>query len=91
MKKSELIARIAADTKLPRAAVEKTINSFVSTVGEVLQAGDKITLPGLGTFCVSMRGARRGRNPRTGQDIIIPAAKVPKLRVGKTLKEAVRG
>ena len=91
MKKSELIARIAADAKLPRAAVEKTINSFVSTVGKILQAGDKITLPGLGTFCVSTKRARRGRNPRTGQEITIPAAKVPNLRVGKALKEAVWG
>ena len=91
MKKSELIARIAADAKIPRAAVEKTINSFISTVSEVLRAGDKITLPGLGTFCVSTRAARRGRNPRTGQEITIPAARAPKLRVGKALKEAVRG
>ena len=90
MKKSELIARIATDAKLPRAAVEKTIDSLVNTVGEVLRAGDKITLRGLGTFCVSTRGARRGRNPRTGQEITISATKVPKLRVGKALKEAVR-
>jgi DNA-binding protein HU-beta len=91
MKKSELLTRIAADAKIPRVAVEKTITSFISTVGEVLRAGDKITLPGLGTFCVSTRAARRGRNPRTGQEITIPAARVPKLRVGKALKETVRG
>ena len=91
MKKFELIARIAADAKIPRGAVEKIITSFINTVGEVLRAGDKITMPGLGTFCVSMRAARRGRNPRTGQEITIPAARVPKLRVGKALKEAVRG
>jgi DNA-binding protein HU-beta len=91
MKKSELIARIAADAKIPRAAVEKAITSFISTVSEVLRAGDKITVPGLGTFCVSTRAARRGRNPRTGQEITIPSARVPKLRVGKALKEAIRG
>ena len=90
MKKSELIARIAKDVKIPRAAVEKTIISFIRTVGETLAAGDQITLPGLGTFCVSTRAARRGRNPRTCQEITIPAARVPNLRVGKALKEALR-
>ena len=91
MKKSELVARIAADAKIPRAAAERALNSFISTVGEVLRAGDKLTLPGLGTFFISTRAGRTGRNPRTGQEIAVPAARVPKLRVGKTMKEAVRG
>ena len=90
MTKSELIDKIAKEAKVPRAAVERSINSFTATITEVLKTGDKITLPGFGTFQVSNRSARKGRNPRTGQEIDIPAAKIPKFKVGKGLKDAVR-
>jgi DNA-binding protein HU-beta len=91
MTKSELIDKIAKEAKVPRAAAERSINSFIATITEVLKAGDKITLPGFGTFQVSNRSARKGRNPRTGQEIDIPAVKIPKFKVGKGLKEAVKG
>jgi DNA-binding protein HU-beta len=91
MTKSELIDKIAKEAKVPRAAAERSINSFTATIAEVLKAGDKITLPGFGTFQVSNRSARKGRNPRTGQEIDIPAVKIPKFKVGKGLKDAVKG
>jgi len=90
MTKSELIDKVAKEAKIPRAAAERAINSFTTTITEVLKTGNKITLPGFGTFQVSNRSARKGRNPRTGQEIDIPAAKIPKFKCGKGLKDAVR-
>ena len=90
MKKAELIAKIADEAKIPRAAAERAINSFMKVVVEALEAGDKVSLPGFGTFMVAERAARKGRNPRTGEEIQIPAVKVPKFKIGKNLKEAVR-
>jgi DNA-binding protein HU-beta len=90
MTKADLINKVAREAKIPRAAAERAINSFTTTVTGVLKAGDKITLPGFGTFLVSNRSARKGRNPRTGEEINIPAARVPKFKVGKGLKDAVK-
>lgn len=90
MTKSELIDKIAKESKIPRAAAERAINSFTATITEVLKAGDKITLPGFGTYLVSNRSARKGRNPRTGEEIDIPAVRIPKFKVGKGFKDAVR-
>ncbi len=90
MTKAELIDRVAKTAKVPRAAAERAINSFTATITEVLSAGDKITLTGFGTFYVSNRLPRKGRNPRTGEEIDIPAVKIPKFKVGKGLKDAVR-
>ena len=90
MTKSELIDKVAKEAKIPRAAAERAINSFTASIIEVLKQGDKITLPGFGTFLTSNRSARKGRNPRTGQEIDIPAVRIPKFKVGKGLKDAVR-
>ncbi|MBW2038798.1 MAG: HU family DNA-binding protein [Deltaproteobacteria bacterium] len=90
MKKAELIDRVAKEAKIPRAAAERSINSFIATITEVMKTGGKITLPGFGTFLVSNRAARKGRNPRTGEEISIPAVKIPKFKVGKGLKEVVK-
>jgi DNA-binding protein HU-beta len=90
MTKSELIDRVAKEAKIPRAAAERAINSFTDTVCEVLKTGDKITLTGFGTFQVSNRAPRKGRNPRTGEEINIPAVKIPKFKCGKGFKDAVR-
>jgi DNA-binding protein HU-beta len=90
MTKLELIDRVAKEAKIPRAAAERALNSLTATIVEALKAGDKITLPGFGTFLISNRAARKGRNPRTGQEIDIPAVKIPKFKVGKGLKDAVR-
>jgi DNA-binding protein HU-beta len=90
MTKSDLIDKVAKEAKIPRAAAERAVNSFTASITEALKKGDKITLPGFGTFLTSNRSARKGRNPRTGQEIDIPAVRIPKFKVGKGLKDAVR-
>ncbi len=90
MTKSDLIDKVAVEAKIPRAAAERALNSFTASITEVLKKGDKMTLPGFGTFLVSNRSARKGRNPRTGQEIDIPAVRIPKFKAGKGLKDAIR-
>jgi DNA-binding protein HU-beta len=90
MTKSDLIDKVATEAKIPRAAAERALNSFTATITEVLKQGGKITLPGFGTFLTSNRSARKGRNPRTGQEIDIPAVRIPKFKAGKGLKDAIR-
>jgi DNA-binding protein HU-beta len=90
MTKSDLINKVAKEAKIPRAAAERAVNSFTASITEVLKQGDKITLPGFGTFLTSNRSARKGRNPRTGQEINIPAVRIPKFKAGKGLKDSIR-
>jgi DNA-binding protein HU-beta len=90
MTKSDLIDKVATEAKIPRAAAERALNSFTASITEVLKQGGKITLPGFGTFLTSNRSARKGRNPRTGQEIDIPAVRIPKFKAGKGLKDAIR-
>lgn len=90
MTKSDLIDKVAREAKIPRAAAERAVNSFTASITEVLKQGDKITLPGFGTFLTSNRSARKGRNPRTGQEIDIPAVRIPKFKAGKGLKDSIR-
>jgi DNA-binding protein HU-beta len=90
MKKADLVAKVADEAKIPRTAAERAINAFINVVTEALKSGDKVALPGFGTFMVAQRAARKGRNPRTGQEITIPAVKVPKFKVGKNLREAIK-
>jgi len=87
--KADLVAAIAKDTKMSKAQVERMLNSFTDRVTKVLKKGDKISLVGFGTFSVSKRKARKGRNPQTGETIKIKAAKLPKFKPGKALKDAV--
>ncbi|MGA1825806.1 MAG: HU family DNA-binding protein [bacterium] len=89
MNKSELVAKIAKDSKLSKSAAEKAVNSFMSNVKKTLKKGDSVTLVGFGTWTVTKRKARKGRNPQTGAAIKIPAKKVPKFRPGKGLKDSV--
>ena len=90
MTKSDLVAKMAGDAGITKAAAEKALNSFLSAVKGALSAGDKVTLVGFGTFSVAQRAEREGRNPRTGQKITIPAAKVAKFKPGSKLREAVK-
>ena len=90
MKKSDLIAKIAEKAGLTKKDAEKSLNAFIETVTETLAAGDKIALVGFGTFETKKRAARKGKNPRTGEVINIPAAKVPAFKVGQGLKNAVK-
>lgn len=88
MNKSELIAEMAKALSTKQEA-ESALNSLLETISGVLKKGDKVTLPGFGTFKVSKRKARTGRNPRTGETIKIKAHKVPQFTAGKKLKDAV--
>lgn len=89
MNKSELIEQIAKSADMSKAAASRALDAAVSAVQGALKKGDMVTLVGFGTFYVGKRAARNGRNPRTGTTIKIKAAKVPKFRAGKALKDAV--
>ena len=90
MIKADLVAGIAAKAGLTKVASEKALEAFLEAVQEVLQSEKKLTLTGFGTFSVEARSARKGRNPRTGATITIPAANAVKFRPGKALKDAVK-
>ena len=90
MTKAELIDKIASGTGLSKADASRALDSTLNSVKLALKKGQKVTLVGFGTFSVVKRKTRKGRNPRTGQVITIPAAKVPKFSAGKALKDAVR-
>jgi DNA-binding protein HU-beta len=90
MTKAELIEKMAKDADVSKAAAAKTLDSFIDGVKKSLKRGDKVTLVGFGTFSVSKRGARKGRNPRTGETIKIKASKAPKFTSGKTFKDAIK-
>ena len=89
MNKTELIAAIAEKTELSKKDAEKAVKAFTDVVVEELKKGEKIQLVGFGTFEVSERAARTGRNPQTGAEMNIPASKAPKFKAGKALKDAV--
>ena len=89
MSKQELVNYVANKTGLSKKDAEASISSFVDGVKSSLKKGDSVTLVGFGTFSVSKRNARTGRNPQTGATIQIPARKVPVFKAGKGLKQAV--
>ncbi len=91
MTKADLVGSMADSAGVSKAVAEKALNGFISAIGKALKKGDRIALTGFGTFSVSNRKARMGRNPQTGEQIKIKAAKVPKFSAGKSLKEAVGG
>lgn len=89
MNKSELIDAIASTAQISKATAGKALDATMAAVTDALKKGDMVTLVGFGTFYVAERAARNGRNPRTGDTIEIKAAKMPKFRAGKSLKDAV--
>lgn len=89
MNKTELIAAVAENASLTKKDAEKAINAVVGAIAGALADGDKVQLVGFGTFEVRARGARTGKNPRTGAAIKIAASKVPAFKAGKALKVAV--
>lgn len=89
MNKAELIEAVAAAADLPKAAASRAIDAVVDNVTSALTEGDQVVLVGFGTFSVKERAARTGRNPQTGKEIQIAAAKVPSFKPGKALKDAV--
>lgn len=89
MNKAELVAAIAEKSELKKSDAEKALKAFTDVVAEELQKGEKIQLVGFGTFEVSERAARQGRNPKSGEVMSIPASKAPKFKAGKALKDTV--
>ena len=89
MNKSELIDQIAASADISKAAAGRVLDAFTESVTAALQKGEAVTLIGFGTFAVTERAGRVGRNPRTGAELKIAARKVPGFRAGKSLKDAV--
>lgn len=89
MNKTELVAAIAEKAELSKKDSEKALKAFVDVVTEQLKEGEKVQLVGFGTFEVSERAAREGRNPQTGKTMKIAACKAPKFKAGKALKDAV--
>ena len=89
MNKTELITAIAESADISKKDSEKALKAFVDVVTEELKKGEKVQLVGFGTFEVSERAAREGRNPLTGEKITIAASKNPKFKAGKALKDAV--
>ena len=90
MNKTELIAAVAEKTGLTKKEAERIVNATFETVAETLKKGDKVSVSGFGIFEVKTREARIGRNPRTKEEIKIPATKLPAFKASKTLKERVK-
>ena len=90
MTKAELIDKVASSAGLSKADASRALDSTFNAIRSALRKGQKVTLVGFGTFSVVKRKSRKGRNPRTGDVITIPASKIPKFTSGKSLKDAVR-
>ncbi len=90
MTKTELIDQISEDTNLTKADAGKVLDVTINTIIDAVKGSDKVTLTGFGTFMAAERKSRVGRNPRTGEPVSIPAAKVPKFIAGKGFREAVK-
>ncbi|WP_122644190.1 HU family DNA-binding protein [Luxibacter massiliensis] len=89
MNKTELVAAIAEEAEISKKDAEKALKAFTDVVANQLKKGDKVQLVGFGTFEVSERAAREGRNPQTGKTMKIEACRAPKFKAGKALKDAV--
>jgi nucleoid DNA-binding protein len=90
MTKTDIIGKMAKDAKLSKVSATKALDSFVDGVKKALKKGEKVTLIGFGTFSVTQRKARKGRNPQTGKEIKIPSRKAPKFSAGKALKDGIK-
>ena len=90
MTKEQMIERMAAEARITKAQATRAMKSMITNITKSLKKGNKVTFVGFGSFDVSKRKARTGRNPQTGAAIRIPAARVPKLKAGKALKDAVK-
>lgn len=89
--KAELIEAVAKETGLSKADAERAVNATTGTISKALKKGDTVQIIGFGSFSVAKRGARTGRNPKTGETLKIKATKVPKFTAGKGLKDLVSG
>ncbi len=90
MTKAELIERVAKEANITKASSEKVINAFTDCLTKALKKGERLSLPGFGTFSVVKRKARVGRNPKTGKEIQISARRVVKFKAGSILRSAIK-
>lgn len=90
MKKADLVLSVAEKTEMPKKDAEKAVAAVIESITEALKAGDKVQLVGFGTFEVKQRAERKGRNPQTKEEIVIPASKAPSFKAGKALKDSVQ-
>lgn len=90
MNKAELIDAVAESADISKAAAGRAIDGMTAAVSNALKKDDSVTLVGFGTFSVRERAARKGRNPQTGEEINIKAAKLPVFKAGKTLKDTIK-
>jgi DNA-binding protein HU-beta len=90
MNKSELVTEVAEATELSKKDVTKVVDAVFEAISTALQNGDKVQLVGFGNFEVRERSARKGRNPQTGEEIEIPASKIPAFKPGKALKDGIK-
>lgn len=89
MNKNELVEAIALSTEITKTDVDKVVTSLTEVITDELEKGDSVSLKGFGTFEVRSRSERTGRNPHTGETLVIPASKVPAFKVSSALKKAV--
>lgn len=90
MNKSELISQVVESTELSKKDATKAVDAVFEAISTALQNGDKVQLVGFGNFEVRERSARKGRNPQTGEEIEIPASKIPAFKPGKALKDGIK-
>jgi DNA-binding protein HU-beta len=90
MNKSELINKVSETSELSKKDATKAVDAVFEAISEALQTGDKVQLVGFGNFEVRERSARKGRNPQTGEEIEIPASKIPAFKPGKALKDGIQ-
>ena len=90
MNRTELITAMSENANMSKVDAEKALKAFIDTVTDELKNGGKVQLVGFGTFEVGERAARKGRNPKTSEEIMIPASKSPKFKAGKALKDIVK-
>lgn len=89
MNKNDLIADVAERTGMSKAGAAQAVEAIFESISDTLKSGDEVKIIGFGNFAVTERAASKGRNPRTGEEIDIPASKSPKFRAGKGLRDAV--
>ncbi len=90
MTKAELVARIAEQAGVSKKQADRCLKAFIEALVDALQKGEKVAIPGFGIFQVKERAARKGRNPKTGEEIIIPARKVVHFKPAKQLRELIK-
>lgn len=90
MNKSDLISQVVESTELSKKDATKAVDAVFEAISTALQNGDKVQLVGFGNFEVRERSARKGRNPQTGEEIEIPASKIPAFKPGKALKDGIK-